>query len=221
MSRYTIYEMEQGTPDWLKMRAGNITASSAHKLLTRTGKRSSQIEGYAARLAAEVRTGKLIEEIDEVPAYQSHWMQRGHELEAINLHEFGEETYYGKLKTHIGFIQMDEYDIGFSPDGLTDGDIPVDAKCLSIEKHLKMLWSADAGDYYQQMQMQMYVLGAEISFLSFFHPNIEPSFFCLEIARDEEYIKKLEEAALDCLSIRDGILTRLKLRDNYLIHDES
>lgn len=69
-------QMIQGSDEWFRARKGRITASNADRILTPTGKDSSQWDSYAIELVAEcIRP-------DETPAFigNSH-TDRGNELE--------------------------------------------------------------------------------------------------------------------------------------------
>ena len=48
----TYHEIEQRTPEWDALRAGKLTASVASKLVTPTGKLSTQYKGEIARIIA-------------------------------------------------------------------------------------------------------------------------------------------------------------------------
>ena len=48
----------QRTPEWYTARLGVPSASNFEKIITPTGKPSTQIEGYTNRLIAEKITGK-------------------------------------------------------------------------------------------------------------------------------------------------------------------
>ena len=69
-------ELLQQSEEWFRVRKGRITASNADRILTPTGKDSSQWDGYAIELVAEcIRP-------DELPAFIGNiHTERGNELE--------------------------------------------------------------------------------------------------------------------------------------------
>ena len=48
-----IHECDQNTPEWLALRLGMPTASSASKLVSGEGKLSTSMTSYAEKLAAD------------------------------------------------------------------------------------------------------------------------------------------------------------------------
>ena len=68
-------DIEQGSDEWFKARCGIPTASSFDKIITSTGKKSTQSEAYMNSLLAEFITQ------EKASVKQSDWMARGIELE--------------------------------------------------------------------------------------------------------------------------------------------
>ena len=66
-----IIEGEQGTAEWFKARAGSIGASSMSKIITSTGKASTQRKGYLYQMTAETITGEKTE------SYSNQNMENG------------------------------------------------------------------------------------------------------------------------------------------------
>src|SRR3990167_1730476 len=95
-----IHNCIQGTPEWLRLRAGIPTASNFDKIVTPGGKASDSAEKYRLLLLAE----RLIGEPVDDKGY-SHWMDRGSEMEAeaVRFYEFQRDIETVK----IGFITND------------------------------------------------------------------------------------------------------------------
>lgn len=157
-----VYDhLEQGSPEWHKVRKGILTASMADKILTPTGRKSSSANEIVAKMAAE-RMG-LQEREDN---FQSKWMTRGLQMEeeAINWFEFqtGLET------RGTGFVLDDTELVGCSPDALIgepltyQGFVPLEIKCPKPSTHL--LWSMTPKElpaqYKPQVHFQMSILNA-------------------------------------------------------------
>jgi YqaJ viral recombinase family. len=70
-----ILDIDQQSPAWFAARAGVPSASCFDKVLTTTGKLSTQVEKYGFQLAGE----KIIGTKEE--SYQNEAMKRGVELE--------------------------------------------------------------------------------------------------------------------------------------------
>ncbi len=65
----------QGSDDWFKLRAGSVGASSMSKIITSTGKRSTQRKAFLYQMAGERITGNKTE------TYSNGYMQSGIEKE--------------------------------------------------------------------------------------------------------------------------------------------
>ena len=53
-----ILDCEQGSEEWFKARLGVPSASNFHRVITPTGKLSSQVDSYVNTLASEIITGQ-------------------------------------------------------------------------------------------------------------------------------------------------------------------
>lgn len=166
MSRaFTVHDVQQGTPEWLQLRAGRLCASQAAAMLDMTQK---GLPGYKrrdlfAKLCAERLTGKPSEE-----GYVSPEMQRGKDLEADALAAYEFAT--GTPVARIGFISHNTLPIGYSPDGaMGDFDGLLELKVPKAATHMRYL---DEGllpaDYRGQCLHALWVTGAPfIDFASY------------------------------------------------------
>ena len=150
-------KMEQGTDEWKKARAGNVTASEAVKILK--GKKGDYLasrKNYMADKVLEILTG----EIAELEFYNAA-MERGTEKEPI-----ARTLYEAKTKTWVdqdGFKLHPEIEgLGGSPDGLINKDGCVEFKNPNSATHLATLRGADIKqDYIVQMNVIMMVYNRE------------------------------------------------------------
>lgn len=193
-------DVQQGTPEWLAVRAGVFTASEFDRVITpKTLKQSAQLPGYIARLAAEWMMGHPDETV------QTAWMGWGlmYEDEARRWYhlEKGIDT------ERPGFIFMDDRRvIGCSPDSMG-----LEIKCPSPAVHVRYLLDGVLpAEYICQVQGLMYVTGAEEwDFLSY-HPDLPP--FLLRVERDPVFCARLGEeleAAVEMLEKDKKRLARL------------
>lgn len=195
-----IVDCEQNTPEWDAARLGVPTASDFGKLLTGTGKPSTQIGDYAALLAAELYAGS-----GQGTFKGNAHTERGHALEdeAADLYQFMRDYEVEK----VGFVINDTHKntgsfapAGCSPDRFVKipgrGQHPglLEVKCLSAAKHVL------AHEYYRknqkpepayvaQCQGQMLVTGRRWVDLYFYHPELPE--LCIRLTPDEEYQHKL------------------------------
>lgn len=171
----------QGTPEWLDIRCGCLTASEFDKIITpKTMKPSAQAAGYIARLAAEWLMGHPIE--TEQTSFMAWGLMYEDEARRWYHLEKGIET------ERPGFIFMDDRRvIGCSPDSMG-----LEIKCPSPAVHVRYLLDGVLpSEYICQVQGLMYVTGAEEwDFLSY-HPDLPP--FLLRVERDPVFCARLGE----------------------------
>lgn len=184
-----IYNCEQhcidgsANPEWLDLRAGKFTGSDFHQYLglMKTGKLS------------ETATKSLYKKILEnfgyrFDTFQTPAMQRGIELEPT-----AREAYsfiYGKDIKEVGFVDLEKYHAGCSPDGVIydeDGNIKeiIEIKCPMIETFVSYLDDEFMNaEYYTQMQFNMFITGADVCHFVVYHPDF--NLIVRDIPRDEK-----------------------------------
>lgn len=110
-----VLDCDQNSETWINGRAGIPTASCYHKIVTSTGERSKQRQGYMYQLAGERITGRPHK------GFHGPAMDRGHEME-----EKSRQLY--EIQNHVtvqqvGLCYQDELKLyGASPDGLVGED---------------------------------------------------------------------------------------------------
>lgn len=182
-----IHEATQGSLEWLQARAGVITASELHNVLT-TGfeARTGQMpRSYMARKLAEKWLGAPL------AGFSSLDMDFGNILEDEAIPWFTFE--HGVSIQRVGLITNDEGTIGCSPDGLIGEDGGLECKCPRADTHVGYLLAGKVpSEYLIQVHAAMYVTGrAWWNFVSYHRrmPNL-----VLRIERDEEIMDKMDEA---------------------------
>jgi len=195
-----IINVEQGTDEWYAARVGIPTASAFSRLVTGTGKASTQLSDYAAELAADMYAGKPLEKWGGNDA-----TERGNEIEpqARASYEFD----HGVEVVKVGFIV--NHGAGCSPDGLVGADGLHEIKCQMAKGHVQTLayfakHRTCPPGYIPQVQGQMLVCEREWCDLSFFHPDLPG--LVIRIGRDDEYIAGLLK----------GIAAVIEERDRYV-----
>lgn len=179
-----VLDHEQGTPEWREARKGVLSASSFHKLITSTGKPSSQ----AQELISDAILGKYYNAYPDNVTTAA--MQHGIDLEPEARKVF--EFMSNKKVIETGFILHDSLTYGCSPDGLINEDSGLEIKCptdnvmLGYERNPKTLITK----YIQQVTGCMMVTGRKEWYLFAYSELIPP--VCILIKLDEEYAGKLE-----------------------------
>lgn len=195
-----IFEMEQRSVEWYKVRCGVPTASEFDKIITTKGAISTQRKKYLYQLAGE-RLGGVVDE-----TYQSFAMQQGvlKEGEARNLYNIAS----GDEVKQVGFCLSDDGKYGCSPDGLVGEDGAYEVKCPLIHTHIGYLIENDVPtDYYTQVQGQLLVTGRKwTDFMSYF-PGLKP--LIVREEPDEVFQKLLKKALEEFTNELDDLVKRL------------
>lgn len=184
-----INNCEQGTEEWFMARLGIPTSSNFSKIITPTGKLSTQSLGYQDQLMAEFILGVPSE------GYVNSDMETGSEREpeARILYE----AITGNEVSQVGLVYRDNSKtISCSPDGLIGDYKGIEIKCPKLSTQIRRVReNVLPTEYITQVQGSMWITGfKEWDFFSY-HPQYKP--LLLTIKRDEEYINQLEIALLN------------------------
>ena len=179
-----ILDCEQGSAEWFRGRLGIPTASGFDKIISSTGKASTQANGYMHKLLAEWLTGKSED------GYTNDSMERGKELEAA-AREFYAFTHDVEVQ-QVGLVYRDENKlVACSPDGLTE-PAGLEIKCPLAHTHVSYLLANKVpSKYIPQIQGSMWVTGRQYWDFMSHHPDMHP--LIIRVARDEKYINTLAD----------------------------
>jgi hypothetical protein len=188
-----VFNVEQGTPEWHRSRAGKITASmfaEVRKRLKsgpRKGMHSLAADQYAFRLAFERRTGRVL----GAEQFDTWAMKRGKELEAEA--RLAHEDAINELIQHCGFACTDDELYGASADGFVGEDGVAEYKCfVSPEKIKSILIDRDLSDVMDQVQGQLWITDRKWAHFCLFVPDLEEEALTIfEVERDDAYIESL------------------------------
>ena len=173
----------QGSPEWMDLRIGSVGASSLSKIITSTGKRSTQRQAYLYTLAGEKLTGKKAE------SYSNKYMQDGIDNEPQTRMEF-------QLKT---MKQVEEVALIFpdgrpgwhsSPDGILipDEEAGLELKSVIPATQVKYLDKNKLPtEYILQCQMSLFVTGWELWYFCSACPGLP--LLIVEVTRDKKLIE--------------------------------
>jgi putative phage-type endonuclease len=207
-------EMEQGSEDWFRARKGRLTASQMAKVITPTGKLSSQWEKLAIRLAGECVKP------NEIPAFLGNiHTDRGHEMEPVAREWFAEWS--GLDVRTVGFVTKDDNPVlGCSPDALIyKKDKPVcglEIKCPLIENHALYHYEGGVPEQYRaQVHGSMVVTGLREWWFVSYNEGTEPF---THLQTWDEYTDKVAEALDEFVTkyapIRSQVLHKLTKKQN-------
>ena len=173
-----IYNFEQGTPEWLEVRLGKLTASNAQAIQAK----GAGLKTYIFDKVAEILSGKMEE------TYINANMERGNEHEDLARSSYEMQT--GNSVEQVGFVEMDD-NVGASPDGFVGEDGLIEIKCPKAGKYARFLYDKKIEPKYEwQMQMQMLVTNRKWVDYVLFHENFS-DVIVHRVMRDEDKIEKI------------------------------
>lgn len=207
-----IYTMEQhlldgsANPEWLNMKAGKFSGSDFHQYLgmLKTGKLSETAKKELSK--------KILENFGyRFDTFQTPAMTRGIELEPT-----AREAYsfiYGRDIQEVGFVDLEKYHAGCSPDGVIydeDGNIKeiIEIKCPMIETFVSYLDDDFMNpDYATQCQFNMFITGADVCHFVVYHPDF--NLIVRDIPKDEEMQNKIQTALEKLQGMYDEMYERI------------
>lgn len=187
----------QGSPEWLAVRCGKVTASRMSDIMakTKTGYGASRVN-YMAELIAERLTGQPAER------FQNDAMRWGSEREpeARAAYEF----LTGDDVTEVGFVPHPSIAMsGASPDGLVGSDGLVEFKCPNTATHINTLLGGTVPQkYVLQMLWQMECTGRQWCDFCSYDPRLPPSMqvFIARVHRDDELLAQMRDEVTSFLA---------------------
>lgn len=166
--------MDQGSEAWFAIRKGRATASQFSKILTATGKVSSQAEAYMRKLTRECVC-------DDPMEFQGNkYTDWGNDKEPEARQYFSEIT--GLTVDEVGFVSRADFaPVGCSPDGLiTDPDDGryvggLEIKCPQVDTHVGYVMEGVLPDAYKlQVHGSMAVSGLPYWYFMSYFPGLNP-----------------------------------------------
>lgn len=186
MSGPQIIECEQGTPEWLKARAGIPTASEFKTIVgvKKDAKDKVTRQKYMRRLAAEIITGEIVE------GFKNAHMERGNAMEdeARADYVFMANTDV----TRVGFIK--NHGAGCSPDSLIGLNGMLEIKTALPDILIEKIEADEfPSEHRFQCQGNLWVAEREFIDIKVYWPKM-PN-FVKRAYRDDATIKQIAEAA--------------------------
>lgn len=196
----------QGTPEWLQLRVGKVTASRVADVIarTKTGYGASRAN-YMAELIAERLTG--------VPAdkFTNAAMQWGTDNENAARSEYAIRN--GSIVDEIAFVNHPLIPMsGASPDGLIGEIGLVEIKCPNTSTHIDTLLGGKVPEkYITQMHWQMACTGRQWCDFVSYDPRLpkDMQLFVRTVERDSTLIASLEEQVEEFIAEIDAKVNEL------------
>lgn len=177
-----IYNCEQKSEEWFKVRELKLTASKAQAI----GNAKAGLETLVTNMMAEYYSSA------EKENFSSKDTDRGNELENVAREMY--ELEQGIEVEQVGFIEESKY-VGCSPDGLIGKNGLIEIKCLNDVGHYCVIRDKEKGidsQYLWQVQMQMLITKRKWCDLVFYNPNFEKSLVIFRILPDEVKFEALK-----------------------------
>lgn len=194
-------DIQQGTEEWTRIRAGIPTASCFSLILAkgRSGGESIGRRKYLLKLVGERLTGEVVE------GFSNAHMADGHEKEP-EAREWYAMTRDVQVQ-QVGF--MKRCGAGASPDGLVDADGGVEIKRMLphilIECHLQ---GRVPPEHIPQVMGLLHISTRSWWDFVGYWPGIKP--FCKRVERDESYIARLAAEVAEFQAELDEITERIR-----------
>lgn len=195
-----IYDnLQQGTNEWLQIRAGKFTGSDFHTLI---GNSETKKKILFKKSIERLTNITLIDDIT------SPDIERGKEEEKNARLLYEMET--GQEVQQIGFAELDEW-VGCSPDGLVNNDGIIEIKCPKDVIFAQQVITGNIKpEYITQMQFNMYVLDKQ--YCDYIMYNKDFKLFIKRIERDNDKIEVIKNTIEDCKKI---ILDNINILKDY------
>ena len=196
--------IEQGSQEWLALRAGKVTASKVSDVMSAIT--TAGYKNYLADLVVERLTGKKTE------SFTNAAMQWGVDQEPIARAEYEVKT--GNFVDQIAFVDHPTIvNFGCSPDGLVGDDGLIEIKCPNTATHIDYVMQDKVPTkYIPQIQCQLAVTGRKWCDFVSFDPRLPDGLQILivRLERDDEYIEKLEARVVKFLDEVNSAVNGLK-----------
>lgn len=193
----------QGSPEWMILRSGKITASELSNLITPTGKvgEGKGVKTYMIEKLCEAWIGGPLPQVQGV-----FDIEQGKILEEYARPAFTLET--GIEVTECAFIEGNDDRIGCSPDGITGDGGGLELKCPALPNHIRYLLDGKLPEQYTaQVQGSLFVTQYPHWYFSSFRRNFPP--FVLKVEQDEKYQAAIKTALGEFWPMFDAAMKRL------------
>lgn len=180
-----LSKCEQGSDEWFMEKLGKPSASNADKIITGSGKKSTQREGYLYELAAERVRGYRDE------TFKNEAMEMGNirENESLIMYEMALNCYVES----VGVVYKDEHKKFLcSPDGIVNGQWGVECKNVLGKTQVKRLlkWELPA-EYVMQVQFSLYITGFDRWDFCSYCPDMRP--LIIQVEPDKKLQSLIDE----------------------------
>ncbi len=201
--------IEQGSPEWLRQRAGKFTGSKFADLMARNKKTGAPLKAYEDliwQVAVERLSGEPIEGPE---GYALKW---GKDVEPYARQAYELKT--GAFVEECEFIQHPDYPFaGASLDGAIGSDGMLEMKCpKSSIIHLQRFIDGVPEEYIPQIQGGMWVTGRQWCDFVSYDPRMPEShrLLIIRVERDQAFIDRLQAAVIEANAAAETLIQTLQ-----------
>lgn len=179
---------------WLEIRAGKFTASTASQFLADSRTKGETIGDSCKTLCHRVMAERSGWREERNPYMEYASIRRGLVFEPV-ARRLAEKK-LGETITECGFVSADEM-FGCSPDGLIMKDGKIDAvieiKCPEPMSFYKQLMECANKEYQQQMQFAMNICDCSRAYFVLYCPEVSDQVYVLKYTRGLMWQNKIQE----------------------------
>lgn len=193
-------------PDWINIRAGKFTASTAAEFLSESRTKGEIIGDSAKTLCHRVMAEQAGWREEQNPYMEYAAVRRGLVFEPV-ARKLAQEK-LGQEITECGFVEKDSM-FGCSPDGLImDGDkidAVVEIKCPEPISFYKQLMNCAKREYQLQMQFAMWVCNCPRAYFVLFCPEVSDQVYILKYTRGMLWQEKIGTRSLAVIEYMNDV----------------
>lgn len=169
---FTVFDVEQRSPEWAALRAGLVTGSEAGPIIAVRKKGSGELKARADlrhQIVCEILTGRPSPKAFRESAAMTHGVEA--EPDAVAAYEAAT----GQIVHRVGFIRHNTMRAGCSPDGyIGQWAGVIETKCPDSTTHLEYLLGDVIPDaYLGQLIHTLWLTGSEWADFVSFDPRFQ------------------------------------------------
>lgn len=191
--------------DWLEIRAGKFTASTASQFLA-DSRTKGEIGDSCKTLCHRVMAEQCGWREERNPYMEFASIRRGLVFEPV-ARKLAEQK-LGETIEECGFVSADEL-FGCSPDGLIMKDGKIDAvieiKCPEPMSFYKQLMECANKEYQQQMQFAMNICDCSRAYFVLYCPEVSTQVYILKYTRGIMWQDKIEERKMEVIKYMNKV----------------
>lgn len=223
----TVYDVEQGSDEWSQLKLGKLSASKGELLLVAGDEIITDDKGKSKKVRRPENIGSglqtlITEKYTEMltlepifDGFSNKDAQWGIDTEPLARREFERRNMMSVVE--LGFVEVDEHYIGYSPDfeipGIKEGG---EIKCYASKNHIEIVRTGIIPKkVIAQCQFSMMINDFNAWNVVFYDPRlIEPlQYKQFKLERNEDMIDLMRAKSIKCSDIIKNVLLEYNIGD--------